>query len=259
MKTSDNGRKLIEFFEGLILQSYDDYNDHIVHLGDIVHGTLTIGYGHTNAAGPPHIEVGTSWTKEQADNVLAGDLAKVEATVSYLAKVPLSQNQFDALVSFEFNTGALGKSTLLKLLNQNNYNGAADEFLKWTHANGKELAGLIRRRQAERKLFLTPTTIQTQGTTMNSLISILTTLLGPGTVGGIVRAGVASGLTLAATKYAPGVDASSFVPDIAALASTVVVGLWSALGKKGSKTTTMDVVNSIAQQTNPQPQAGVTG
>ncbi len=58
MKTSLNGRKLIESFEGLILTSYDDYNDHIVNTGDTVHGVLTIGYGHTSAAGPPHVSIG---------------------------------------------------------------------------------------------------------------------------------------------------------------------------------------------------------
>jgi lysozyme len=70
-------------------------------------------------------------------------------------KVGITQNQFDALVSFDFNTGALHRSTLLKLLNAGDKARAANEFLKWTRAAGRVLAGLTRRREEERKLFLT--------------------------------------------------------------------------------------------------------
>jgi lysozyme len=233
VKTSPNGRNLIESFEGLILQAYDDYNDHVLNVGDNVHGTLTIGYGHTNAAGPPSVHVGQKITKDEADNILAADLEKVEREVSQLVKVPLNQNQFDALVSFEFNTGALGKSSILTLLNNQDYSTAADHILLYDHAGGRVLAGLQRRRQAERKLFLTST--QTQGKTMNPFISAITTIFGPTQVGGWVRAAVASGLTYAGTKYGasfltdPGV-----VSEIGAVASTVVVGLWSSLAKSGT-------------------------
>lgn len=158
MKTSPNGRNLIESFEGLILQSYDDYNDHIVHLGDTVHGTLTIGYGHTNSAGPPLINIGDSVTKSQADEILSEDLHKVENQVSSLVKVPLNQNQYDALVSFEYNTGALGHSSALTALNQGNYSAAAEDLTLYNKAGGKVLAGLIRRRKAEYDLFLSPAT-----------------------------------------------------------------------------------------------------
>src|ERR1700759_3326521 len=105
MKTSANGRKFIEGFEGLFLQAYDDANDHIVKLGQRVIGTLTIGYGHTSVAGPPKVYVGQVITKDMADAILASDLTAVELEVSHLVKVPLNQNQFDALVSFQFNTG----------------------------------------------------------------------------------------------------------------------------------------------------------
>jgi GH24 family phage-related lysozyme (muramidase) len=73
-----------------------------------------------------------------------------------LVKVPLNSNQFSALVSFSFNvgTGNLQTSTLLKKLNALDYTGAADEFLKWAKAKGQELPGLVRRRKAERDLFL---------------------------------------------------------------------------------------------------------
>lgn len=67
----------------------------------------------------------------------------------------MTQNQFDALVSFDFNTGAVHRSTFLKLLNAGNKEGAANEFLKWTRAAGRVLSGVVRRREEERKLFQT--------------------------------------------------------------------------------------------------------
>jgi lysozyme len=155
VKTSANGRKFIEGFEGLILGAYDDHNDHVVPEGGSVVGTLTIGYGHTDAAGPPKVYIGQKITQAEADSILAADLASVEIEVNHLVSVPLTQNQFDALVSFQFNTGALGKSTLLKELNAKNYTGAADQFLLWNHAGGVVLAGLTRRREAEKEMFLT--------------------------------------------------------------------------------------------------------
>jgi lysozyme len=154
MKTSANGRTLIEEFEGLILGAYDDFNDKIVKPGQAVRGTLTIGYGHTSAAGPPRVYAGMKITKEQADSILAADLASVEIEIEHLVKVSISQNQFDALVSFHFNTGGLGRSSTLRLLNQKKYQAAADALLAWNRAGGKVLQGLVRRRNAERKLFL---------------------------------------------------------------------------------------------------------
>lgn len=155
MKTSSTGRKLIEEFEGCILGAYDDDNDHIVPLGGHSRGTLTIGYGHTSAAGAPKVFVGQTITRAQADTILGSDLEAVEADVARLVHVPLTQNQFDALSSFQFNTGALGKSGVLVHLNKKDYQGAADSLLQWTHANGRVMSGLVRRRQDERKLFLT--------------------------------------------------------------------------------------------------------
>ena len=104
MQTSPNGRKLIESFEGLFLQAYDDHNDHIVQPGEQVIGTLTIGYGHTTAAGPPAVYVGMVIDQPTADAILSADLASVELEVQHLVNVPLNQNQFDALVSFQYNT-----------------------------------------------------------------------------------------------------------------------------------------------------------
>lgn len=163
MKTSAQGRKFIESFEGLILKAYDDHNDHVVEVGQHAIGVLTIGYGHTDAAGPPKVYVGQQITQTDADNILASDLASVEIEVNQLVKVPLNQNQYDALVSFQFNTGALGKSTLLKVLNEKNYDAAADDFLAWDHAGGVKLAGLTRRRTEERKMFLDHQTVSMDG------------------------------------------------------------------------------------------------
>jgi lysozyme len=150
MKTSIKGRLLIEQFEGLYLTAYDDG-----------FGTLTIGYGHTTAAGLPQVTVGQTITKEEADTILSTDLEKVELIVTELVHVELTQSMFDALVSFEFNTGALRGSTLLKYLNEGNIHAAADQFLLWDHAKGRVVEGLLKRREAEKELFLSevPATI----------------------------------------------------------------------------------------------------
>ncbi len=90
------------------------------------------------------------------DKLLKQDLAVFESGVNNLVKVELKQCQFDALVSFSFNVGigAFSTSTLLKKLNQKAYGEAANQFLRWNKAGGKILAGLTRRREAEKSLFL---------------------------------------------------------------------------------------------------------
>ncbi len=152
MKTSPNGRKFIAKEEGNILYAYDDFNNKRVNVGDPVRGTITIGVGHTTAAGSPTVVPGMTITAAQSDEILAKDLSKVEAEVTNLVKVPLTQNQFDALVSFHFNTGGLGRSQILRSLNTKDYEGAANAFLNWTKANGNPtlLAG---RRKREIALF----------------------------------------------------------------------------------------------------------
>lgn len=145
MKTSSSGHALIRQFEGDKLQAYI-----------CPAGVLTIGVGHTGSDVKPGMKI----TQAQSDALLTADLAKFEAAVLRLVKVPLTQNQFDALVSFAFNlgAGALGGSTLLKLLNSGRYSEAAAQFSKWDKAtvNGKKVAlpGLTKRRAAEAALFL---------------------------------------------------------------------------------------------------------
>src|SRR5215467_1837064 len=113
MKTSATGRAFIEAFEGKILHTYDDGT-----------GVLTIGYGHTDAAGPPPVKRGQVITEAQADAILSDDLGKVERNVERCIKVPMTQSQFDALVSFDFNTGDLAKSSIDDKINAGNASAA---------------------------------------------------------------------------------------------------------------------------------------
>jgi lysozyme len=140
VKTSQAGIELIKQFEGVRLESYV-----------CPAGILTIGVGHTSAAGPPKVVPKMKITYQEANEILARDLVKYESAVDRLVTVPLSQNQFDALVSFTFNVGegALAKSTLLKKLNAGKYSEVPAELMKWTKGGGRELPGLVRRRRAE--------------------------------------------------------------------------------------------------------------
>lgn len=139
MHTSQKGLDLIKSFEGLRLSAYKCPAD-----------VWTIGYGTT--AG---VKQGQTITKERAEELLREDVRRFEDQVLRLVKMPLTQGQFDALTSFVYNLGAgnLSNSTLLRLLNAGDYDGAAAQFERWNKAGGKVLAGLIRRRAAERALF----------------------------------------------------------------------------------------------------------
>lgn len=147
LTTSDQGLDLIRQFEGYSSLAYPDP------------GTggkpYTIGYGTTVADGKP-VYSGQTCTAEQAKAWLRYDVASTGYDVWHLLKVPVTQNQFDALVSFVYNVGshAFAKSTLLRKLNASDYAGAAEEFLRWDKAGGQPLRGLTRRRRAERELFL---------------------------------------------------------------------------------------------------------
>lgn len=99
--------------------------------------------------------MGQTITQQQADDYLRRDVRQFERAVARQVRVPLTQGQFDALVSFAFNLGegALAQSTLLRLLNAGDYAGAAAQFDRWNKAGGRVLPGLVRRRAAERALF----------------------------------------------------------------------------------------------------------
>ena len=110
----------------------------------------TIGWGATG----PRIMLGTVWTQVQCDDRLARDLERFAREVARaLGPAPTSQAQFDALVSFHYNTGAIGRATLTKLHKAGEFAAAQAEFAKWVHAGGKRLNGLIRRRAAEASLY----------------------------------------------------------------------------------------------------------
>jgi len=121
-------------------------------------GKWTIGFGDTMWKGKPVTELTKHVTRLEAESALANRLIGFQAELDNLVNVPLNRNENDALLSFVYNLGSqnLKKSTLLKLLNQGKREESADEFLKWDKSRGKVLAGLTRRREAERKLFLTP-------------------------------------------------------------------------------------------------------
>ena len=138
----DAAVRLIAHFEGVRLTAYQDSV-----------GVWTVGYGHTAGAFK-----GTEVTGEQAKRLLIQDAQETLAAVRRLVRPPLllTPGQEAALTSFAFNLGAksLASSTLLQCLNKGDVAAAADQFLRWDHAGGKQLAGLTRRRQAERALFL---------------------------------------------------------------------------------------------------------
>lgn len=144
MKISQVGVDLISSFEDTKLEAYDDGV-----------GVWTIGIGTTIYPNGVKVKKGDVCTLEQAKSYFANDLNRFESSVNNLVKVPLSQNQFDALVSLVYNIGSgnFGSSTLLKKLNVKDYQGAADQFLVWNKGGGKVLKGLVRRREAERALF----------------------------------------------------------------------------------------------------------
>lgn len=139
MKTGSKGIKLVKEFEGFKAQAYL-----------CPANVWTIGYGTTSG-----VKKGQMVTEEQAIKLLQDDLAKFEKAVKNLVRVPLNQDQFDALVAFVYNigVGAFSRSTLLSLLNQGNYEAVPEQLLRWNKAGGRVLNGLTRRRQAEGKLF----------------------------------------------------------------------------------------------------------
>lgn len=142
MKISEKGLALISQFEGLSLNSYYCQA-----------GKLTIGYGHTGS----DVAVGQHITAEKAMELLKKDVSSAELTVSDLVNRALSQNQFDALVSFVFNIGRgnFSRSTMRAKLNDSSPTDViAEQFEKWIYVNGKISKGLVRRRAAEKALFL---------------------------------------------------------------------------------------------------------
>jgi GH24 family phage-related lysozyme (muramidase) len=149
MQTGDTGLNLIKAFEGFSSNPRID--------GRRNDGTYVVGYGHHTMSG------GQKISQRDADVLLAKDVAPIETLIRETVRTPLNQNEHDALVSFVFNIGAenFRRSTVLKKLNEGDRLGAAEAFERWTRArvDGRlmKLDGLVRRRAAEKSLFLMPT------------------------------------------------------------------------------------------------------
>lgn len=141
MQYSKIGLALTERFEGCRLEAYRD-----------VAGVLTIGYGHTG----PDVYEGQTCTQQQAMAWLILDTHAAVQTVNDLVQIQLTQPEFDACCDFVFNVGAtaFARSTMLRLLNAGDIQGAAGQFALWDHAGGRPVAGLLRRRLAEKQEFL---------------------------------------------------------------------------------------------------------
>jgi lysozyme len=139
MRTGPQGIELIRHFEGCRFDAYL-----------CPAGVWTIGYGHT-----ADVKEGDSIDQEAAEAFLIEDLETFEQAVTRLVEVPLTQQQFDALVSWTFNLGAgnLAESTLLRKLNNYQYVEVPEQMMRWVRAGGKVLDGLVRRRAAEAALF----------------------------------------------------------------------------------------------------------
>lgn len=137
--------ELVEHFEGCKLEAYLDPV-----------GVPTVGKGTTRINGKP-VELGMSITHETADLLMREELTQCGHGILDLIKVALKPYQLSALMAFVYNVGigAFRKSTMLKYLNRNQFDYAANEFLRWNKAGGKILAGLTRRRKAEKYLFET--------------------------------------------------------------------------------------------------------
>ena len=139
MRTGRDGVELIRHFEGCRFDAYL-----------CPAGVWTIGYGHT-----ADVKEGDSIDQEAAEAFLIEDLEKFEQAVTRLVEVPLTQQQFDALVSWTFNLGAgnLAESTLLRKLNNYQYVEVPEQMMRWVRAGGQVLNGLVKRRAAEAALF----------------------------------------------------------------------------------------------------------
>ena len=141
MNTSKTGIDLIRHFEGF---------SEVAYLCPASH--WTIGYGHISGVTADTAPI----TEAEGVEPLQQDLRRFERAVGRLVPIELNQQQFDALVCFSFNlgAGALQSSTLRRKVLRGDFEGAADEFPRWVYAGGRKLRGLVRRREAERALFL---------------------------------------------------------------------------------------------------------
>lgn len=141
LRASPEIKAFIKSFETLRLRAYDDGT-----------GVMTIGWGHTKG-----VQTGQVITRTIAEDWFRGDLHVAEGTIRLAIKAPLYQHEYDALLSFVFNIGGtqFSKSTMRERINELRYEDAADQFPRWIYANGERLGGLVKRRDQERRLWMT--------------------------------------------------------------------------------------------------------
>lgn len=146
----DAGFKLIQEFEGCHKKRPDGTVEAYPDPGSADGHPWTIGWGSTGDG----IKKGTVWTQAQCDSQFRRDIQRYADAVSRaIGTAPTSQNQFDALVSFHYNTGAIGSATLTKKHKAGDITGAKAEFARWNRNAGKVMRGLTRRREAEAALY----------------------------------------------------------------------------------------------------------
>jgi lysozyme len=152
-KVGDAGLALIQGFEGCEKDRPDGGFDAYPDPGSADGRPWTIGWGSTGS----DIKKGTVWTRQQCDDRFREDLQRYADAVSRaIGGTPTTQNQFDALVSFHYNTGAIGSATLTKKHKARDHAGAKAEFARWNMNAGRVMKGLTRRREAEARLYGTP-------------------------------------------------------------------------------------------------------
>ncbi len=151
MELSTNGFNFIKEHEKCILYSYDDFDTSIpkkfITKGMPIKGTLTIGYGHTGK----DVKKGMKISNEEAETLLKKDIKRFENAVNQIVKIPLTQNQFDALVSFAYNCGINNLKTLTA---DRTANVISSKIPLYNKSKGKVLKGLTKRRKEEQLLFL---------------------------------------------------------------------------------------------------------
>lgn len=233
MKISKAGLDLIKEFEGFVPYVYDDLRAPVngkyrEWKGEAVKGTLTIGIGHTAAARHPmKPTLGLRVTEDQALEVLDVDLDECEDDVNRLVKAPLTQGQFDALVSFTFNCGAGNLKKLIVPLNKGDYLGTRAKFDLYVKSKGKTLRGLQRRRDAEQVLWDADVQVEEateQGVDHPAEVEAVAEPMGAGTAGSTGAAvGAVSGAAAATSAIPP--------PPPQVTETITNAGVWKGLGE----------------------------
>lgn len=222
---NDESEKQIKQWEALILFAYDDFDTpksrRKINPGDVVRGTLTIGYGHTGSDVRPGMVIDMA----RAEQLFDRDIAEASSAVERLVKVPLNDNQFGALVSFTYNVGVgnFKGSTLLKKLNAGNYEAVPSELMKWTKSKGQQMKGLVNRRASEAGLWSRGSFVQSAGSPVSA-----------------VKAPLISGNAVAAVTTVASTGALQYVPTNGPLAyalAVILVGaaaflLWKYIEKR---------------------------